>query len=73
MPTNTAKILCAKGDVNDGRYCIQQSINAISDLMPMIQNYLELFSIFKIVLIKQKSLLLKNEAFIFLICESGRK
>lgn len=52
MAINAAKILCAKGDVNDGRNYMQQSINAIPDLLPMVKKDLELGSICKIDLSK---------------------
>lgn len=48
MAINAAKILCAKGDINDGRNYIQQSMYAIPDLMPMVKRDLELGSICKI-------------------------
>ncbi|AIR86579.1 tetratricopeptide repeat protein [Pantoea rwandensis] len=52
MAINAAKILCAKGDVDNGRNYIQQSINAIPDLMPMAKKDLELGSTCKIDLSK---------------------
>lgn len=45
---NAAKILCAQGNLNDGRSYIQQSINVIPDLISMAKKDFELGNVCKI-------------------------
>ncbi|MFB1118824.1 hypothetical protein RF240_21185 [Dickeya dadantii] len=48
MAINAAKILCAQGNLNDGRNYIQQSISVIPDLISMVKKDSELGNVCKI-------------------------
>jgi hypothetical protein len=48
MAINAAKILCAQGNLIDGRNYIRQSINVIPDFLSTVKKDLELGNVCKI-------------------------